>query len=633
MNRKLKYALWAIVPVYILLMIYICMCIPIDADYSNIVLESNDILHGNIFLSDWNQTGISFVTTDILFFIIGSVIGGVSATSYYIGIGLMIATMVLLGFLLIEPSRRKWQDYVIFATLCALPCGFAISVLRAHTGSICWVLLSVWLINRELQKHEKKNLIITLIALTLGCMGDSVALIMGVIPIFLYCIVDFVSKNSDESKRPAKRNVAIVTGSAVVLSFVCDKLYYLIGGANKNDFLGSKMFEEIDKWIPKFITYIKSIFLIGDASFFGENLIKADTLGYFLNAVVIVVGFILIFRNCAKFVKGTDNDFISTVLSLGIVVISIVFIITDVAVDVHSSRYLAYITVVFAVLLVRDREWLSECTRFSKSAVSFLIVGAGIVILLFRTVDLLQLSREPASYAKLGEFLESNGLEQGYAAFWNASSTTVSSNNKVKVRAIENYGGTGSRFGMKNWFCKNSWYEEPANFVIVSEGDLFGVTPDNVRSYFGEPSNILEYGNMQIFVYDYNLSQYLVDGLDDGFIAARELFFNEYVEKTENCSYIINPAGMVFGPKLAIDEGIYTVAYCGDNLGALALDVYSEAVGMLEMKLISESEHELVYEIAVPCDLTDIEFREFNYGNETVVFDAILISKKDVTGE
>lgn len=44
----------------------------IDSDYSNLVLEATDILNGNPFLEGHqNLTGISFVTTDLLFFIIG----------------------------------------------------------------------------------------------------------------------------------------------------------------------------------------------------------------------------------------------------------------------------------------------------------------------------------------------------------------------------------------------------------------------------------------------------------------------------------------------------------------------------------------------------------------------------------
>lgn len=55
-----------------------------SSDDGVFVLEANDILHGNIFLSGWNLTGISFWASDLLLYIVGVLFAGVSVKAVYI---------------------------------------------------------------------------------------------------------------------------------------------------------------------------------------------------------------------------------------------------------------------------------------------------------------------------------------------------------------------------------------------------------------------------------------------------------------------------------------------------------------------------------------------------------------------
>ena len=74
---------------------------------ANMVLEANDILSSNIFLSDWILTKVTFITADHIYFILGGIFGGISNLTYYIAHGLMIVIILILGFLLCESTKTN----------------------------------------------------------------------------------------------------------------------------------------------------------------------------------------------------------------------------------------------------------------------------------------------------------------------------------------------------------------------------------------------------------------------------------------------------------------------------------------------------------------------------------------------
>ena len=76
-DKRFQIGKWvAILGIVIGLVVYLGYCIKIfqlmqmDSDYSNLILEASDILHGNFFMNGWTQTGISFFTTDMLYYLI-----------------------------------------------------------------------------------------------------------------------------------------------------------------------------------------------------------------------------------------------------------------------------------------------------------------------------------------------------------------------------------------------------------------------------------------------------------------------------------------------------------------------------------------------------------------------------------
>ena len=127
------------------------------------------------------------------------------------------------------------------------------------------------------------------------------------------------------------------------------------------------------------------------------------------------------------------------------------------------------------------------------------------------------------TYSETAAFLKEHGLENGYAAFWDSYVMNGYSGNDVKVRAVV-YTADG-KLVPHIWFCKKSWYDEPADFIIVRNsgypeeeaehnyngifnmrfdgGMEYGITPENIKTYLGEPKEILEFRNYSVYLYNH----------------------------------------------------------------------------------------------------------------------------------
>jgi hypothetical protein len=99
--------------------------------------------------------------------------------------------------------------------------------------------------------------------------------------------------------------------------------------------------------------------------------------------------------------------------------------------------------------------------------------------------------------------LINNGLESGYSSFLDASVTTVTTKNQCRIRAVNS---DGKCVMPMFWFCKNSWYTEYANFVVIRYG-YGGINENNITVVLGEPYKRLFAADFVIYVYNRDISK------------------------------------------------------------------------------------------------------------------------------
>jgi hypothetical protein len=523
--------------------IYLCFCIfrkvPIDSDMANMVLEADDIFHGNIFLSDWVLTGISFLTTDLLFFVIGVMGYGIHTNAFYAAITLMFVICSFSSLLLF-----KWRDLkygvinvLIWLSVGALPVGISPNVLKVHTAIWIYVFAACFFIDRMYQKgksadQSKRYLYAALffVCVMLGTIGDAIILVGLVVPVFIVCFYLWLA-GPKQSKFVVKLALLTITGAA--FGIMLDKLYFIIGGANKRSYLFGTSFKNLNYIPDSFILYIKGLLGLFDADFTRRGVFRAETFICGLRFLIVVFGLYIIVKTIAGFFKGKNNDIVSVVLSIGFVVLSIFYIFTGVSVDIWTTRYYAYTPVLFSVLIGR---FLSEravwsLTLFPRkirvlygvlAMCAVLVMGvAGVYpgqkwteaaeynpyielgIAGFSPKQKWTTAAAYSPYIELGNVLINNGLESGYSSFLDASVTTVTTKNRCRIRAVNS---DGKCVMPMFWFCKNSWYTEYANFVVIGYG-YGGINENNITVVLGEPYKRLFAAGFVIYVYNRDISK------------------------------------------------------------------------------------------------------------------------------
>ena len=224
--------------------------LPINADASCMILEADDILSGNLLLSNWSLTGVTFLTTDLPYYIIGTAIAGVSIHAYRIAVSLMFLIMMGCAILLcLYGAKKKWLSFAVYSGLGLVPTFYALSNAFVHTAVFSLFFLSVLFVLKFEQKPSKGNLIALGLILMLAVCGDGLAFVLMTLPLLFLCVLRCV-------KKPLSLAICTLAGTAAGLTL--QKLYLVLGGANLNSLLYSE-FIVPSKLIDNTLLYIEYV--------------------------------------------------------------------------------------------------------------------------------------------------------------------------------------------------------------------------------------------------------------------------------------------------------------------------------------------------------------------------------------
>ena len=501
--------------------VYLCFSIFLKETYphsdcATLVLWANDIVSGNLFLRDWFVSTTIFLTTDLLFHMIGVKIFGVHANAFYAAVTLIFLTFSLSSLLLYKWHGIKSNAMNIFIWLAigALPIGMAPVYLLFHTALWIYVFVACFFIEKMYKQQDvpgknKGYLAIILICLTLGTIGDFIFIVGCILPILIVCFYLLLTENKQSG---FCIKLAVTSFIALILGLFLIRAYYSIGGIEKMWSLNSTSFKSSEDIPNGIIIYLQGLLELFDAYFPGKPLLHPNNILYCLRILIIIFGFYIVITNIVLFFKGKNNDIISVILSLGFVFLSAVYILIF-GVATHATRYYAYTPILFSVLIGRflfNKKFLQVSTSASYLPDRIqCFFFALCVLLIFGIIVPGQFHKKTEKdypEIKLGELLIKNDLKNGYASYWDASATTVAAGNKSTVRAITVENQNLLPF---NWLSKKSWYNYYANFIVINESGLWGVTEENIKYCLGPPAQILTLNNFIVYVYDYDISKTL----------------------------------------------------------------------------------------------------------------------------
>ncbi len=482
---------------------------PMNSDGATMLLYAEDVLSGNFFLSDWHLTGLTFATTDLPFFVVGTALAGVGLKAFHISVTLMYLFMVFAALMLsLYAKKHKWLTAAAIAAVGLFPTNYALSNAFVHTAVFALVFLAVLFAKVYKQKASRLSLIAFAVVTALAVCGDKIAIVMISLPMLLLCAFGGFGKT-------LKPVIATVFGT--IAGLFMEKLYLVAGGADINSLQQSSFIDLHSLWEKVFV-YIEYFLRLINAYFFGKNIFSVKTL--FFAVKIFIVGFAvyLIYKAIKKLVLREDSDVVTAMLGMGFLFMTVLLFITTINTNITAGRYIGFVPIMLGVILSQFTEKISDL--FQKKHFVLMIGFCG-VLALTGIVPSGSAFSPYNTYSELADFLEAHNLEHGIANFWDASVITAYSENAVKVRPVE---WKDNALKARIWFCKNQWYEEPVEFVIIrnggdvqadenymyngiyhmrlNAGPMFGVNRENTVEFMGEPSEILTFKNYWIYLYN-----------------------------------------------------------------------------------------------------------------------------------
>jgi hypothetical protein len=493
---------------------------PVSSDDATGVLEAVSVLQGNSLLGGWMVSNISFVTTDLPFYVIGvairgldpSLLRGVPSAVYAVAVGMAVVlaasgvrsrglaaatVVVLLGLPaggLAEPATKGYTrvgtSIGLFAGLIALggPVGRRASAVRLglYTAAVAQALLS-----------------------------DTYTLVLAVFPVLIVCLLGAARREGYEGLGLAR--IAVATILAVALVHGATWLIRVGGGYQTKpvplkDYLSVKgLGRVVTANLRALAVHFPSLYRC-DLPYGSGWPAWVTWLGCLAGPGLLVWA---LWRGRPWGRGRTREDFAGDVLWVSMALGLAAFLISTNEKDRTTLRYMVPFVFSGAVLTGR-------VAGGRPRHVGVLVGTLGVLAAAYAVTVAHDLRKPPADdpAIELAGWLEWHGLRHGYGPYWDASIVTVSGRGRVAVRPIRGREIKGNVLLVEpfHWMSDAAWYRDtPANFVVFKTDPgpkyHFRIDARNCEGWFGAPSARYTVGPYTVLVWEKDLRPRLTRGL------------------------------------------------------------------------------------------------------------------------
>jgi len=484
--------------------IVFCCClrlastIPTDSDGAGNILMAWAMLHGNVLLSGWRLTDVSFYLTELPEYMLITAVRGVRPDVVQIGAAITY-TLCALGAALLAKGEATGREG-------ALRAGLAIAIALAplagdqrtlltnpdHTGTAVPVLLLLLLLERPALRTWMP--VIALVIVSVAAVSDEITLLIAVAPLAgLWLLRSRLA--SAPADRRLERRLAAAACAAAVIGWAATQVIKAVGGwrtvAIPATFVG---FGGLAGNVREAVAGLLTLFNVRFAGQSGWH----TTL-----AVFHLVGLLLVVAAVVFGIRGirAGDDRVASILTLAVVIDFAAFILfipspqqnyREIDVIVPLGAALAGRLLVGPLLRMRLRWALAVV--LAACAVTF-------------ASGLTQATRPPAN-AGLGSWLVEHHLTSGIAEYWAADTLTADTGGAVQVLPVQL---TGGRLTPNLWETDTRWFDpntHDANFLILSPpsgSDPHPMTRPEAIAALGAPWRAYSYQRDVILVWRKNL--------------------------------------------------------------------------------------------------------------------------------
>ena len=487
--------------------------VPLSSDGSGNVLQAWDMLHGNLLLSHWRVSDVSFYTTELPQYMLIAALTGLGPWVAYAAAAMTYTLLVLLAALLARGRARGRAGLaraLLAASLMLAPQLSATSILLLspdHIGTAV-PLLAIWLL---IDRCAPRWYVPPLVGLAFAgvIVADSIVLLTGIVPLVLVCALRTCPGLVRHGERRTSRRYELALAGAAAVAGVAGsyapQAIAALGGYQQSPVGTATDLGQLQH--GSWVTLQAFLELFGGnvfgMSYFGRwpvlevCFVALHLAGVIVAAWALGVGLARIFR-FGELIVPTFA--VAIVLNLG------AYMISTHARDLLGAREMAEVLPLGAVLAGRvlgDRipGWPRSAKRWLIPVLA--VPAAGYLAAL--ALGAAQAAVPPAS-EPLATWLAAHRLSDGLAGYWQANSTTVDSQGRIVVSAVIQ--DPSGRLVPYQWETDDTNYDPArhyANFVVAGGPTGLPGMQKSAEFTFGRPARVYQADGYTIMVWNTNL--------------------------------------------------------------------------------------------------------------------------------
>lgn len=492
---------------------------PVNADGASQALMAWDILQGNVLLSGWTMSDVSFYLTDLVAYVVVEAAYGLGPDVVHRAAAVIYALLVLVT-LAVAKGRSRGREAVVRVGLALAIVGvpaagtgsWVLLLSPDHTGTGVPLLLTWLVLDRGLTRADgsRRGAVARwlpyaiAVLLAWGQVADPLILFIGVLPLVLVCAVRGWRGGGPRRRLGLDGRLVLAGLASVLIAQLVNVGLRLAGG---------------------YTTHSPPIRFVAFSGLLDNVRITGQVLGVIFGAYLPdrdpplavaagglhLLGLLAVLATVAVVAAGAlrrvdptrDRDRLGEVMAVGFLVNVAAFVVSTLPADLTTARQVAVTLPLGAALLGRTAgPWLAS----RRLATRRLLPAAAAVLLALGGEFAVRTAERPVPAANqdIADWLVANDLTYGVGGFWTANNLTLNSGGRVRVAPIT---GT-SRIWAYRWLSKAEWYDpahHDARFVVVDRGDRPDEVLRGLTMQFGSPTQRQDFGRFSVLVYDHNL--------------------------------------------------------------------------------------------------------------------------------
>ncbi len=500
--------------------------VPLRSDAGSVALQAWDMLHGNVLLSHWHMSDVSFWSTELAQYALLEAVHGLGPGLVHLG-GAMTYTLLLGLAAYLAKGRARGREALV-RVLIVLAIMLAPAAIESptllltpdHLGSAIPVLLA-WLAVDRLSGRWWLPVLVTLV-LAWGQVADGLILLTGAVPMAVACGIraGVRLRHRAPGTFPApEAGLAVAAVASVLLARAFEALIRISGG-----YVLRPVATQLTTWAE--LPHVASLTARGLAALFGVSFAAGQSWPETLFAVLHLAGLaaaVVAFATALARLgrrgrAGERTDLLLPGLALGIAVNVAAYVFTPYAQDLLSTREISAALPFAAVLAGRQLAGplLARRARSARArlrsrpaprlAALALVLVAGAAALGYHAS---QPAQAPDNQV-LASWLVAHHLRAGLSTdYWVANSTTLDAGGRVTVRQIS----LNRRWQLVRpvtWGNRSDWYDPGqyrASFIVVDDARPGAWTAEwsGAVHAFGHPARTLHPDGYTVLVWNRNL--------------------------------------------------------------------------------------------------------------------------------